>query len=190
MLPTVEMQEVGRDDVVRIADWLEDEEVANRWFGRDPSGEPIHLGYIPAEMLRVGQGEWRRTFDDVRRHIFSVYTPQVGHIGEGHIVVEAPLGNAELAVLIGRKDLWGQGYGTATMQALLDRAFREYGAYRAWVDVPADNQAALRLCEKLGFVQEGRLRESRPSGSGRSDSVLMSLLAGEYLRRQEERQAA
>jgi len=189
----IELREVTREDVARLARWLQDEEVSHSWFGRYPSGEPVHLGYIPSEVLHTSLEEWGRVFNDPRRHIFSIFVSNdIGptHVGEAQIVMEEPLGNAELAILIGRKDLWGRGYGTAAMRALLERAFIEYGAYRAWVDVPEDNLPALRMCQKLGFTSEGLLRESRPHGDHRCNTIIMGLLVGEYAGLEEPRLVA
>jgi hypothetical protein len=33
MLPNVQLRQVSRDDVKRVAEWLTVEDVADRWFG-------------------------------------------------------------------------------------------------------------------------------------------------------------
>ena len=47
MLPIVQLRQVTRDDIRRIADWLGDEEVASSWFGHYACGDPVHRGYEP-----------------------------------------------------------------------------------------------------------------------------------------------
>ena len=44
MLPIVQLRQVTRNDVRRIANWLGDEEVASRWFGHYACGDPVHRG--------------------------------------------------------------------------------------------------------------------------------------------------
>lgn len=190
MFPEISLKNVSKEDVQRIARWLSDEEVCASWFGRGANGDPIHLGYVPAHLLRASRDEWNRIFHDPRRVIFSIYTAEEEHIGEAQVVMEEALGNAELSILIGRKDLWGMGYGTATTTALLDLVFTGYGLYRVWVDVPEYNSAALGLFRKMGFMHEGTMRKSRPYLDDRADSFIMGLLATEYSSLLPERELA
>ncbi len=176
----INLQTVTRDDVTRIARWLEDEEVSESWFGRYAYGDPAHLGYHPNEMDDVSDEEWEEVFDNSEHRILSIYSPEAGHIGEVHIAIEESLGDGQLSVLIGRKDLWHQGYGSATARRALETAFVEYGLYRVWVDIPEYNMAARHMFAHLGFRHEGTLRKSRPHEGARFDSVVMGLLANEY----------
>ena len=113
----------------------------------------------------------------------AVYTGDGEHIGEVHLAVEESLGDGQLSILIGRSDLWHRGYGTAALHATLETAFKEYGLFRVWVDIPEYNEAALALFRRVGFVHEGTLRKSRPHEGSRFDSVVMGMLAAEYEQR-------
>ena len=179
----VTLTEVAREDVARVRRWLEDEEVAESWFGRYSYGDPAHLGYHPEQMENASEQEWERVLNDPEHRILSIYTGQGEHIGEVHVAIEESLGDGHLSILIGRKDLWHQGFGTAGMRAGLELAFSEWGLYRVWVDVPEYNTAALAMCEHLGFMHEGTLRKSRPHEGSRFDSVVMGMLATEYAER-------
>ena len=46
----IKLLPVTREDVARIRGWLQDEDVAESWFGRYSYGDPAHLGYHPEEM--------------------------------------------------------------------------------------------------------------------------------------------
>ncbi len=186
MLPQVKLSQVVREDVERIAEWLEDSEISEMWFGRYTYGEPAHLGYEPRKMLSASEDEWNEVFHDPHhephRDIFSLYTATDEHIGEAQLAIDEPLGDAQLSVLIGRKELWHRGYGTAATLALLDHIFNTLGLYRAWVDVPEYNEHAREMFEHVGFVHEGTLRKSRPHHGARFDSVIMGMLRSEYER--------
>ncbi len=183
MLPTVKLSKVGREDVERMAEWLRDEDVSASWYGTDSHGEPLHIGYLPNRMLEADLGEWARVFANPDREIFAVSTADGQHIGEVQMVIEATLLEAQIFILIGRKDLWYQGYGTAALVHLLDIAFDTYGLHRAWVDIPEYNRPAIHMCERAGFVMEGRLRGTHPKGGQWYDSLAMGLLSQEYARR-------
>lgn len=186
----VTLKPVTREDVARIKRWLEDEEVAESWFGRYSYGDPAHLGYHPSEMEHASESEWERVFNNPEHRIYSIYNESGEHIGEVHIAIEESLGDGQVSILIGRKDLWHHGYGTAGMRAALDLAFTELGLYRVWVDIPEYNKAARAMCEHLGFMHEGTLRKSRPHEGARFDSVIMGMLATEYTQRTPREGAA
>ena len=180
----VELRPVARDDVARLREWLADEEVAESWFGRYAYGDPAHLGYHPDEIETASDLDWDRTFSDPEHRIYSIWTEEGEHIGELHIAVEESLGDGQVSILIGRKDRWHLGYGTAAVKAAIEIAFGDLGLYRVWADVPEYNTSALAMFEHLGFVHEGTLRKSRPHEGSRFDSVVMGMLATEYEERE------
>ena len=184
--PKVTLRQVNRDDVVRIRQWLEDEAISESWFGRYSYGDPAHLGYHPSEMEHASEQKWDAVFNNPEHRILSIYTENGEHIGEIHFAIEESLGDGHFSILVGRKDMWHRGYGTAGTKAALDMAFDELGLYRVWVDIPEYNAAALAMCTHLGFVHEGTLRKSRPHEGSRFDSVVMGMLATEYAQRAQD----
>ena len=177
----VSLRGVTREDVTRIRQWLEeDEETTDSWFGRYAYGEPAHLGYRPAEMEAATDEEFARALEDPSHVTLSVYTDQEEHIGEIHLGLDEALGDGQLSILMGRRQLWSRGYGLPGVRAALDLAFNDYGLYRVWVDIPEFNLAARTLFERVGFTHEGTLRQSRPRGGARFNSVVMGILAAEY----------
>jgi RimJ/RimL family protein N-acetyltransferase len=50
-----------------------------------------------------------------------------------------------------RRAAWGRGYATEGSRALMDLAFREYGAHRVWAETMAVNRGSRRVMEKLGM---------------------------------------
>ena len=65
---------------------------------------------------------------------------------------------------------------------MLERAFKEYGLFRIWVDIPEYNESARNMFSHMGFVHEGTLRKSRPHEGARFDSVILGMLGTEYER--------
>ena len=183
MIPDVRLTDVTREDVDRIASWLENPEVMTMWYGADDNGEPLHIGYSPKAASQASDEEWERIFNDPDRKIFSVYDANEGHIGEAQMVIEAPLHEAQLFLIIGRQDLWLHHFGSAALLELLDVTFSTYKLHRAWVDVPDYNIHARHMCERLGFLLEGHLRSTHPKDGEWYDSTVMGLLEQEYFRR-------
>jgi RimJ/RimL family protein N-acetyltransferase len=185
MFPNVTLATVGREDVQRMAEWLTDREVNSAWYGLDDSGQPMHIGYDPTELLQASDEELQQTFGNEDRKFYSLYSPEGEHIGESQLVVEWPLEEAQLFILIGRKDLWHLHYGTSALLLLLDEAFDGLGLHRVWVDVPEYNGNALRMFRHVGFVLEGHLRRTHRRDNEWYDSFAMGLLVDEYARRRE-----
>ena len=183
MTPDVRLTDVSREDVERMAAWLENPEVMTMWYGADEGGDPLHIGYSPKASLQASDEEWQQIFNDPDRKIFSVYDANEGHVGEAQMVIEAPLHEAQLFLIIGRQDLWLHHFGSAALLQLLDMAFSTYKLHRAWVDVPDYNIHAMHMCERLGFLLEGHLRSTHPKDGKWYDSMIMGLLEQEYFRR-------
>ncbi|MBQ1067153.1 GNAT family N-acetyltransferase [Micromonospora chalcea] len=74
-----------------------------------------------------------------------------------------------------------RGYGSAAARILLTYMFTERRYHKCLVEIHADNAASLRLHDRLGFVQEGLLREQEFLAGRHCDVVLMGLLRREFL---------
>jgi RimJ/RimL family protein N-acetyltransferase len=183
MFPQVVLSAVEREDVQRVCDWLTDREVNTFWYGLGDDGQPIHIGYSPQQILSASPDEWSQVFENEDRKILSIHAPDDQHIGEGQLVIEWSRQEAQLFILIGRKDLWHLHYGTSALVRLLDEAFTTLDLHRVWVDVPEYNEHALQMFRHLGFVLEGHLRRTHRKDNDWYDSFAMGLLADEYVRR-------
>ena len=184
MLPVVQLRHVTKEDVRRIALWLSDGEVASRWFGHYACGDPVHRGYEPVLMLNANGEDWARVFDHNRRHlIFSIYAAGEGHIGECQAVFDEH-GDVEMSLLIGRRDLWQRGYGASAAIQILDRVFYDYDVEQAWVSVPQDNIAALRLFTRLGFAPISEAYMCSSMSGDRLRATTLVLQSAEYYSRQ------
>jgi aminoglycoside 6'-N-acetyltransferase len=75
--------------------------------------------------------------------------------------------------------LHGRGLGTQAVRRVVRHLFDDRGHHRITVDPAADNAAAIRAYEKVGFRPVGVMRryESDVGGGGWHDGLLMELLA-------------
>ena len=85
-------------------------------------------------------------------------------------------GDAYLAIGIGERDLWGKGYGTDAMRETLRFAFEELNLHRVTLTVFEYNPRAIRTYEKVGFREEGRLRQHLNREGRRWDMIYMGIL--------------
>ena len=54
-------------------------------------------------------------------------------------------------------DYWGQGYATEATRAMLAFGFDKLRLQRVWAECIAENEASIRVLERLGMRQEQRL---------------------------------
>jgi len=73
----------------------------------------------------------------------------------------------------------GRGLMTKTVSALVDHAFDEYDLNRVEIHVATGNGRSRAIPERLGFQQEGILRDYERVGDRYLDIVVYSLLARE-----------
>jgi len=77
---------------------------------------------------------------------------------------------------------WGQGIMTEALDAICRFGFQQMKLHRIEADVSAENPASARVLEKIGFQQEGRLREQYYEWGEYHDLLLYSLLQHEFER--------
>ncbi|MGE5124379.1 MAG: GNAT family N-acetyltransferase [Acidobacteriaceae bacterium] len=90
-------------------------------------------------------------------------------------------GDALVAIALGERDYWGQGFGTDAMRVLLRYAFNELNLHRVGLIVFEYNLRAMRSYEKAGFIPEGRIRGAILREGRRWDWIYMGLLRDEWL---------
>ncbi|MBP1988241.1 GNAT family N-acetyltransferase [Halolamina salifodinae] len=101
----------------------------------------------------------------------------IGSASVGNI--QQPDGYGNFSIWL-HPDAWGNGYALEAGAFLLDHAFRSHRLHRISATVAASNGASRRLCERLGFVEEGAARESWYLDDKHVDAVHYGLLEREW----------
>ncbi len=81
---------------------------------------------------------------------------------------------AELGVVV-LPHLRGEGYGRATVKALMDYARNMLHLHQLYVYVGCENLASLRLFRSMGFVESGRLKDWMFDGTDYHDVLLLQV---------------
>tara|TARA_R110001583_G_scaffold56717_1_gene170931 strand:+ start:20906 stop:21436 length:531 start_codon:yes stop_codon:yes gene_type:complete len=102
----------------------------------------------------------------------------IGHIGLYNIDLQVK--SAEYAILIGNNEYLGKGVGKQVTNLILEYGFNELGLNRIYLSFIKENLAAFNLYKKMGFKNEGCLRQAIFKNGVYYDSVIMSILKFEY----------
>lgn len=168
----VRLRPIDREDLPRFV----------RWFG-DPEVRRYLQAYLPfslAQEERWYEGLLERMADD-QAVVLAIETLEgvtIGNIGLHRINWKDS--SAELGIVIGEKEYWGQGYGTDAILTFLRLAFQEMNLHRVFLRVDADNPRAIRCYDKCGFEREGRLRDTIFREGRYRDQFVMSVLAPDF----------
>lgn len=148
--------------------WVNDPEVARHLLARYPmshaqereyAGTPVTYGNATFAVVRrsddqlIGNASLRRTSPENR--------------------------SAELGLMIGAKECWGQGYGTDTVRTICRFGFGMMNLHRIELEVFAGNDRARGVYDRLGFREEAVRREAHFAFGAYTDVVVMGLLEGE-----------
>ena len=150
------------DDVERVAE-IQSQPGVLRWWG--PPNE--------AELRRQAEGH-----DEAKALAIEREGELVGLI-QYHEENEPDFRHASIDLFLA-ETYQGRGLGSDAVRTLARYLIGERGHHRLTIDPAADNVAAIRAYEKVGFRSVGRMREYWRSPDGTwHDGLLMDLLARE-----------
>ena len=160
--------------------WSQDTE-----YWRLMTGEPVYVMSVKSTKEWF-EGELYK--DPPSFTMFAIHTLEDDRlIGEiGFEDAEVPSGEAFIAIGIGEREDWGQGYGSDAMRIMLRYAFNELNLTRISLTVSEFNPRAVQAYTRAGFVEEGRLSGAEKRGGRRYDLVYMGILREEWEQRQQE----
>ena len=175
--PRLELRPFRRRDVETLVEGIQNSlDELGRWLPW------VHRRYGRSEALRFirdSSGAWA----EGRAHDFSIrYRDEPGiHVGNISIW---PTSERERAGEMGywiRTSEAGKGVATEAGARILQVGFEELGLHRVTLRIAVGNDPSERVAQKLGFVQEGLLRQEVLVRGEWLDHTLWAMLEDEYL---------
>lgn len=93
--------------------------------------------------------------------------------------------NTEIQIIVDSK-FQGQGLAQEALAKGVEYAFKVLNMHKVYLYVDVDNAAAVHIYKKLGFIEEGRLRNHFFAEGCYHDSFVMGYLIDEYVAYQKQ----
>jgi len=170
----IRLRAIERDDIPRFVDWLNDPEVIAGLLINLPMSNWDETRWF--EKLAERPAEERPLALDAR--LPDASWKQIGNVGLHQI--EWVNRSAEFGILIGEKSFWDHGYGTEATLLTLKHGFETINLNRIYLHVFETNLRAVHVYTKIGFVPEGRLRQTLFRNGRYTDTHVMSVLRSEW----------
>ncbi len=139
------------DEIADLYRWSSDPSVLSLSGGSplDMSLERFRIAFLAQLPRRNSESE----------QLFAILDESGKMIGRtGLFEIDHETGTAELGIVIGDEDYWGQGYGRDSVRTLIEHAFNDVGLKRIVLYTFADNERARRAYEAAGFKPVRELR--------------------------------
>lgn len=174
------MNILGKKIILRA---IEERDLAQlQEWSNDPSIQSM-LGGWHFPISEQDQHKWfsSLSFSSVHQR-FSIDAPGVGLIGTANLVsIDWQNRNGFHGMLIGEKNMRGQGYALDTVMTLMRFAFEEAGLYRLDTDIIEYNAASLKFyLEKCGWKKEGIKKGWYFRKGRRWDKVVIGITKEDY----------
>ncbi|EKS8379615.1 aminoglycoside adenylyltransferase [Bacillus thuringiensis] len=166
----IKLESFKKSDFKQLINWINSEEFLIQWSGN-------------AFTFPLDEQQLEKYIESANTLAFKVIDEEtsdvIGHISLGqidNINKSARIGK----VLVGNTKMRGRSIGKHMMKAVLHIAFDELKLHRVTLGVYDFNTSAISCYEKIGFVKEGLLRESKRVGETYWNLWEMSMLEYEW----------
>jgi len=165
------LRPMERSDVPRLWEFAQDLDLG-LMTGAD--GRPMSLAAVD----RIYDERWVDVRGDAVRWGIEVHDQLIGGVELSHI--DWRNRSADLGVWIGDRTYRQRGCGADAMRLALNYAFKLLGLNRIHYMIPAHNLAAIQTYTKLGFSEEGRLRQAIYRDGLYHDLIILGILREDW----------
>lgn len=166
------IRQITEEDDKSLLDVLSDE-VTCKYLSHNAVTDITNARRLIIGMQRFFNEKQRIRWGIAQKHNNSL----IGHCG--FFDIDKSNCCAEVSYCL-KSGLWGQGIMTEVLDVILKFGFEDYGLNRIVAKVLTGNIGSIKVLQKLGFVQEGLLRESLYKNGKYHDLITFSILKSEY----------
>lgn len=160
------LRPIRTSDVDDIMAWINDPDVTRNFAN------------MSAAITREQELAWlEHVIASDTDRLYAVVDESGAYLGNAGIhKIYWPARNGRLGLVLGAPGARGRGLGTQAMRLLIDMAFAELGLHKVWLVHYRTNTRMAHIAEKLGFTEEGVLRDEYFHQGSFHDMIRWSLL--------------
>ena len=167
------LREMVEKDWLDVHKYASNEEVC-KYQPWGPNSEEESKNFVSEVLADAKRGE--RT-----RFVFSIVEKETGKmIGAGEFNIRDSRNKTGEIGYIVNPNYWGRGIATEVAKLLINFGFEKCNLHRIFATCDPRNIASSKVLEKIGMIQEGRMREDLLLKDGWRDSFLYSILHHEW----------
>jgi RimJ/RimL family protein N-acetyltransferase len=167
------LRPVSKDDSIIVYKWFNDKEIIDKIIG-------FRINFSLEESFYWCEKASRENNRDIKWIIESreKASSSIGFVGLYN--VDLINKNAEIAIILGEREFRGRGIGEESLRLVCGFAFKYLGLNLISAQILSSNQPSLNLFRKIGFKEEGLLKNRIYRNGTWHDIVLMRLLSEEW----------
>lgn len=157
-----------------------------KWLN-DPELTQYLAAYLP--LTRMKEEDWIESLKNRNDTIIFAITITEENGVEKHIGncglhdIDWKNRFTEVGIMIGEKEYQGKGFGTEAMELIIRYGFETVNLNRIQLHVYDFNIRAIKSYLKIGFIEEGRMRQGQFKNGKYHDMILMSMLYEEWIKK-------
>ncbi len=167
----IALRSVEETDIPDIAKWMNNPEVTHFMFDGQ---RPTNLAQVRELILSQ--------INSPNNVVFVVATldqnKPIGFCGLYDIQLTAQ--KAEFRILIGEPSFWGRGVGTEITRLVTFYGFDRLNLHRIWLGVTSENIGAIKTYHRVGYEDEGVLKDDIYRNGRYYDTLRMGMLRNRY----------
>ena len=158
------------EDCDALRSWITSADALFQWSGPWDFSWPLDREQLRHDLERAGD----------HRRLYAAVDPDGELAGHAMLTIQPDHRLGVISRVLVDPTRRGGGLGTALMQELVAVAFDQLGLHRLQLGVYEFNAGAIACYQRLGFVIEGRLRDSTRGSAGYWNGYVMALLEPAY----------
>jgi len=144
------------------------------------------LNFVSMAQLEKQYDEWMKNERELRFIVELIDSKEAIGIARLEKQDWGNVKTADIGTYIGKKELWGKGFGHEITVALLEMAFNELNVERCQAWSVEYNRRAHMSLEACGFKKGGSVRQTVFVNGRKWDSYYYDILKEEYLKLRQE----
>lgn len=161
------LRPITLSDTEKIVTWRNKKEVQEHFVYQRLFTKESHEHWMKTMVKTQKVAQFMIIVKDTRQEIGSVYLRDIDRENQ----------KAEFGIFIGETVSQGKGYGTMAAKAILQFGFEQLGLHKIFLRVFADNRRAIASYIKVGFVQEGHMKDDVLINGTFKDMIFMAVFS-------------